>query len=329
MFDRQKEERRLVEELEEQARQIQSAGDTASPRASSEGVGPGTTLTGLPAEEEESVVTTLADGTVVVEYPKTPSIVALVTAILDMLQRRNLTGPQPFDDPAWPPARFCEDAALRLDPPLPSVVLMFDAKNVSIHAHIDFGLSSRASGGVSGRGDVSDWEAAASQAPANLAPPLCTGPTPSNTAHTLEHLHGVAGRAQLSGRPEPGLLELFRTLSGRPMAADVVAARVRDALARAPTDWVALSSAALYWRIIGNATQVCAGRGVSSVLSLEWRRLVHFAPVCCILTRPLGRRPSSACDAPSTTLRRIARRLRWWAWRWSCSRPGSPWTPSR
>jgi tetratricopeptide (TPR) repeat protein len=208
--------------------------------------------------DEDDEVDESGQKVVVVEYPKSPSIPSLITAVAEMFSKKpDAPGPRkrlPFEHKEWPTTEDCkgvEEQHTRFMNTWMSVA----AKNIDIRDHIDIDTEINT---------VSE----------NYLPPICDSPVSAKPVHTLEHIEGIAKRATISMLPEHALREVIRRLneprgsgvfnpkvdetgSGAPppLPIDEVGERTRLALEKNASNWVALNIAALYWRVEGNATQ--------------------------------------------------------------------------
>jgi len=190
---------------------------------------------------------------VVVEYPKSPSIPSLITAVAEMFSKKADATEQrkrlPFEDEEWPTADDCKGVEEQANGFM-STWMSAAAKDVDIK-------------------DFIDVTSALSTSSEQYQPPICSGPVSGKPVHTLQHIEGMANRATLSMLPERALDEIIRSIHEHRKAADDAAAsdengplpiaevgeRTRLALAKSESNWVALNIAALYWRVEGNATQ--------------------------------------------------------------------------
>jgi tetratricopeptide (TPR) repeat protein len=192
---------------------------------------------------------------VVVEYPKSPSIPSLITAVAEMFSKKpDGSEPRkrlPFEEEQWPTDDDCkgieEQRTLFM-----STLMSVAVKDVDLRDHVDVDS------------DISSLSE-------NFRPPICDGPVTGKPVHTLEHIEGMSKRATLSMPPEHALRDVFKRINEPmasasktsaqlesnppPLAIDEIGERTRLALKKNATDWVALNTAALYWRVEGNATQ--------------------------------------------------------------------------
>lgn len=210
---------------------------------------------------------------IVVEYPSSPSISSLISAVEEMMDAEDNLIPQVFDDPGWPDLETCKRHGTR-GISYSSTVMPVEAKGVNSSNHVDLSTELLVR-------------------PEDFAPPLCVGPVPEKKVHTLQHLRGVASRDELVMAPEYDLATAIQLLHGYvvgstccrgydrgvlllnlmvscippshllrrhrradAMPLDEFGERVRQGLQRNSTSWVLQNLAAVYWRIQGNATQV-------------------------------------------------------------------------
>lgn len=147
------------------------------------------------AEEEDYGIESIDDGSgnkvVVVEYPKSPSIPSLISAVADMFKKVDLNDRKRpvFEEEGWPSDNLCKSITDR-QVRFMSTWMSVAAKNVTLGDHIDL---------TSELGNPSLYK-----------PPLCTAPINTKKVHTLEHLKGMASRSNLTMLPELALKEVVR-----------------------------------------------------------------------------------------------------------------------
>ena len=236
---------------------VDSAGDSSSSSSKAAKVKRGRRVISIGDENAPSLdgsATAAGDQkVVVVEYPKSPSIPSLITAVAEMFSKKADATKQrkrlPFEDEKWPTPEDCKD--LEQQPEFMSTWMSVAAKDADIK-------------------DFIDVTSALPSQPDQYQPPICSGPVSGKPVHTLEHIEGMAKRATLSMLPETALQEIIRSINDRhgsdsisdeitdntsPLPIAEVGERTRLALEKNASNWVALNIAALYWRVEGNATQ--------------------------------------------------------------------------
>lgn len=186
---------------------------------------------------------------VVVQYPKAPSIPALISAVEDMLDGEISTDPMPFDDTSWPTEDDCEGGSVKslaFPAEIPEILAdeQMDTKSViNLHKPLDRPRE--------------DWE-----------PPRCGVLQNAKKAHTLEHLEGVAKRANLTMPPQKKLDKIlkgsFKHLSSsefgdrdfrKTVTLREAGERIRLAMADGENSWFVYQMAALFWQIKGHAKE--------------------------------------------------------------------------
>lgn len=194
---------------------------------------------------------------VVVEYPKSPSIPSLITAVAEMFSKKpGASEPRkrlPFEDEAWPTAEDCKGAESE-STRFTSTYMSAGAKDIDVRDFIDV---------------RSDLPISSDQ----YGQPVCNGPVTGKPVHTLEHIDGMSKRATIHMLPEEALKVVLTNINVHrsggaaetsdedassvlpPLPVDEVGERTRLALEKNASNWVALNIAALYWRADGNATQ--------------------------------------------------------------------------
>ncbi|XP_071954909.1 tetratricopeptide repeat protein 17-like [Antedon mediterranea] len=70
---------------------------------------------------------------------------------------------------------------------------------------------------------------------------------------TLDHLEGIARRAELKSSSERGLKEVLQNLGDAPMTKEQMGTKIAIALSKNRNNWIAANVASLYWRVVGNA----------------------------------------------------------------------------
>ena len=186
---------------------------------------------------------------VVVQYPKAPSIPALISAVEDMLDGEISTDPMPFDDTSWPTADDCKGSSIKslaFPADIPEILAdeQMDTKSViNLHKPLDRARE--------------DWE-----------PPRCGVLQNAKKAHTLEHLEGVAKRANLTMPPQKKLDKIlkgsFKHLSSsefgdrdfrKTVTLREAGERIRLAMADGENSWFVYQMASLFWQIKGHAKE--------------------------------------------------------------------------
>jgi len=131
---------------------------------------------------------------IVVEYPSSPSISSLISAVEEMMDGEADQVPQVFDDPGWPELELCRAHGVRAVD-FSSTLMPVEAKGVNTSEHVNLHIALVAK-------------------PEDFQPPLCTGPVPEKKVHTLQHLRGVASREELVMPPEGDLAAVVQMAHG-------------------------------------------------------------------------------------------------------------------
>nr|XP_022314692.1 tetratricopeptide repeat protein 17-like isoform X1 [Crassostrea virginica] len=110
-----------------------------------------------------------------------------------------------------------------------STFLCVSAKGIDLRKHIDFETVIKR----------------------NLEEPVCM--TDFHSTLELDMLPGVKNKKKLNYHPETVLKEVLQKLGGEKQPVEVLGTRIAQALKKNMTSWVLASTAALYWRVEGDA----------------------------------------------------------------------------
>ncbi|KAK3103819.1 hypothetical protein FSP39_022148 [Pinctada imbricata] len=117
----------------------------------------------------------------------------------------------------------------------------------------------------------------------NLEEPICM--TEFESRLSLDSLPGIQHKDRLNFYPETGLKEVLQKLGGDYQPVDVMGTRIAQALKKNMTSWVLANTAALYWRVEGDARRAIDCLRLSLTTAPKDAQDTSFISVANILHR--------------------------------------------